>query len=691
MRIKFIQLGYLLGISLLLASVFYFFASNWQGFERGTKVVLSMMIMVVFYGLSFLLTKLIKHQSFLNKWLFVAGSISFGLAVALIGQLYNSHADSYQLFLIWLIPVFLFSIITKYEPMYVLSYLLFHITIYLAIYPTTYYIHWTETQLILILLGAILFNAFVFYFSRSFIIKYASFALFHILMIFSTVSDAFPTYGFWMNIVYFLILIYEFLRYYKREQNKMMMVLYGFVGTAYVLTKGIELVSHYFGELFLLFLLAVVVLLLLGSMKLLKIVKSHPSNKIIKNIIIVAVTLISTIFATIAIMGLVMLLFLDFPLTALYIIGLLLVVIGYVLQQQATVSYTLLCTGYSIATVTSVFETFIYKIILLGMLVFILRKINARGLNIVHYTLINIISFSLINEWAGMIDWVFISLMLLNGGYYLFSRKRIAFLFSLGYFINLTMISGISTIFYNLSFFAIVTFLIFWAKKSEKSFEFYVSLAFWFIFIGYKYYDLLWSLVHKSLLFLILGLLFLVISVITERKHFTIKNETSFVREKWLPILLVIVLQFGFVIYQAKSNETLLTEGTTITLSLQPIDPRSLLQGDYINLRYDITTIPGLENLEDSKGVIKVVLKKSTTGEYQYAGYYQYRGKWNKRYKMQPDDVFLNGRLNGLNEIIYGIETYFVPEGTGIDLQNQVKFAKVKVGKNGNAILEKIY
>lgn len=56
------------------------------------------------------------------------------------------------------------------------------------------------------------------------------------------------------------------------------------------------------------------------------------------------------------------------------------------------------------------------------------------------------------------------------------------------------------------------------------------------------------------------------------------------------------LLQVGFVSYQSITNETLLKEGTLIKVKLVPVDPRSLLQGDYVILRYDISTISDLDN-----------------------------------------------------------------------------------------------
>lgn len=50
-----------------------------------------------------------------------------------------------------------------------------------------------------------------------------------------------------------------------------------------------------------------------------------------------------------------------------------------------------------------------------------------------------------------------------------------------------------------------------------------------------------------------------------------------------LPILAV----FNYAIWE---KETILREGETVLLRLAPVDPRSLMQGDYMRLRYEVAT-----------------------------------------------------------------------------------------------------
>jgi len=40
--------------------------------------------------------------------------------------------------------------------------------------------------------------------------------------------------------------------------------------------------------------------------------------------------------------------------------------------------------------------------------------------------------------------------------------------------------------------------------------------------------------------------------------------------------------------------------------------------------------------------------------------------------------------------IQYGIEHYFIPEGTGSKVESEARFATVRVGKNGDAIVTKV-
>ena len=57
-------------------------------------------------------------------------------------------------------------------------------------------------------------------------------------------------------------------------------------------------------------------------------------------------------------------------------------------------------------------------------------------------------------------------------------------------------------------------------------------------------------------------------------------------RNRVIVTIVMTVLILAFVNLQIAGKERILTEGRTVLLRLAPIDPRSLLQGDYMALRY---------------------------------------------------------------------------------------------------------
>lgn len=57
---------------------------------------------------------------------------------------------------------------------------------------------------------------------------------------------------------------------------------------------------------------------------------------------------------------------------------------------------------------------------------------------------------------------------------------------------------------------------------------------------------------------------------------------------KSILILFNLALLLAYFVYSVIQKETLLKEGSLVLLELAPVDPRSLMQGDYMDLRYKI-------------------------------------------------------------------------------------------------------
>lgn len=143
----------------------------------------------------------------------------------------------------------------------------------------------------------------------------------------------------------------------------------------------------------------------------------------------------------------------------------------------------------------------------------------------------------------------------------------------------------------------------------------------------------------------------------------------------------MVVVQLLIVTTLIASKEILLRTGQTVKLELAPLDPRSLLQGDYVQLNYKISQLPPEVDFGDNYRV-QLVLHPDENGVSQFKEVHN-QGK-----KLAPSEVVITGwRRGSRNRLSYGIESYFVPEGTGLEVERSAKYGIVKVNKHGDAIL----
>ena len=133
----------------------------------------------------------------------------------------------------------------------------------------------------------------------------------------------------------------------------------------------------------------------------------------------------------------------------------------------------------------------------------------------------------------------------------------------------------------------------------------------------------------------------------------------------------VIALQVLWMMATAITMETKLTGPNTVLLETMPVDPRDFLRGDYVILNYKISSIPAAwiqrtpqQNLQnqtvyvtlEKRGKFHEATAASLTPHPPAPGQYIARGtienSWNFRGQASV-------RVN------YGIERYYVKEGTG--------------------------
>lgn len=713
-----VKLSYLLGLSLVLSGIIYFFASNWQGFDRFTKIALSILLMLLFYGSSYLVRKFLSNQPFLNEWLLVSGSIIFGVSVGLLGQIYNSHADSYLLFLIWLVPMILFSVFTRYSPFYVNSFVLFHLAFWFYMNPSSIQVIHTDSKLMVMLLSIAAINLIIFaitYFElvRSAILKNLSLFVAHVILVGISMFGQEKLFLANLDIFYVILILYIGLligSIYYFAKVKLQKNIIGFS----ILFSGVLFLQKFFsfltnfGEVgYVLISLVSTIGLVIGSIyvlkwlaKSLKTTNQHENQykKIIflKKIIIIFFTVVASWMGIGAIITFVSLIFDTLNESFFYVVGSMFIGLFFMIKKDIpTVKYTFLTIGLLLATVAAFFTDDVFFYLLLGSYLFLLKISPNRGVSMLFYSLfMGMITVKMFVESYFEFEYYLLGFLFVNLLVYYLApvhetiRKNGLTLALLSLF-ALTFIKEIATlnIIYNFGFFGFVTFLLYASHKHEKLFERNVSLALWFVFLGFKYYDLAWDLLHKSILMIIFGVIFLIIAGYFEQKN-TDATRSAATIFSWKPIFLIILLQLSILSVQVIKSEIILQQGEIVILELQPIDPRSLIQGDYVMLAYTVGNLEIPNGMHNER--VNMVLRKDETNVYQYAGYYHHHKKWNKDYQPEAEDVIITGRYNGDNQVHFGIESYFVPEGTGLEVEENAKFAIVKVAKDGNSILESV-
>ena len=717
MNIKRIHTGYLLGLSLLISSVIYFFASNWQGIGRIEKIGLAIGLMLLFFVVATILSRFQHSHRFLERWLWLIGTIAFGVSVALMGQTYNSHADSYFLYLIWLVPAIVFGALTGYKAFYVLSFLLSQLAFYFYVFPTSYFPDWKpETALILVFIY-LLFTHGWFFLSRSQWLRsnwimFGSFCFIHLVFIASSFGYwEYSTIMAWLYVGYGLISVFL----WKHREEKELFILTGIALGLFLFGKMLEGLGDALGDLLPFFLLVVVALIIFLTIKYLPRLErsekgSEAWKRVFKSSLLFVVTVVSTVMLISAFSGIIFLIFSwDNALALMFSSIFLLVLPGIALKEKIPfLSTILLLSGLSILSSANLIdafsngfqpETIVVMLISFCMIGVVLKLITNAWIGSYAYLLANgvvlLFLFKLEESIISMESYEPLLLLVLvfgNGLIHILGRdgwfNRNALVYSVVPLFILTFFFEGEWLYWILNsvFLLLSTLLVFYKPWQSNPFRYWVGLVLWYAFLFYKYYDIAWSLVHKSITLLVAGLLVLVITRTVSRKYTqTTDEEPTFVASRWKLIWLVVILMVSFVTYNGVKNEVALQSGKEIRLALAPIDPRSVLQGDYVMLRYDISTLPEATELPANKK-IKVVLSPTSKGTYEYGGYYKIEGNWNKPYEPSDDDIVVNGLIYSDHDVQYGIESFFISEGTGQVFEDKT-MAIIKVSENGNALL----
>ena len=113
-----------------------------------------------------------------------------------------------------------------------------------------------------------------------------------------------------------------------------------------------------------------------------------------------------------------------------------------------------------------------------------------------------------------------------------------------------------------------------------------------------------------------------------------------------LAFLAIVVAQVFLLLGLIGDREYTLRTGTDVLLTTVPVDPRSLLQGDFAILGYEISTIPSNTNIRVGETVY-VTLRE---GEEAWEAL-----RYELRKPSDGDEVFIKGVVNRPGNVDFGI------------------------------------
>ena len=141
-----------------------------------------------------------------------------------------------------------------------------------------------------------------------------------------------------------------------------------------------------------------------------------------------------------------------------------------------------------------------------------------------------------------------------------------------------------------------------------------------------------------------------------------------------------LALVLGAVNLSIAEKEETLANGRQILLELRPVDPRSLLQGDYMTLRYAEAALPDKEtaNKMPQRGIVILKLDEAGVATFVRAGddAALAEGEIRLRYKLNADN----------RNFRYGAESFFFQEGDA-RLYENARYGVLRVDDAGASVL----
>lgn len=123
--------------------------------------------------------------------------------------------------------------------------------------------------------------------------------------------------------------------------------------------------------------------------------------------------------------------------------------------------------------------------------------------------------------------------------------------------------------------------------------------------------------------------------------------------------------------------------GRSVLVRVEPVDPRDLLRGQYLQLGYAFGRPDRVWNVADDGADVWVVLRPE--GEFHVFDHAERA----RPLRLPPDQVAIRGRHERWR-VQFGIESFFVPEGTETPDPRDLT-VRLRIGADGAARIEQVY
>jgi uncharacterized membrane-anchored protein len=152
-------------------------------------------------------------------------------------------------------------------------------------------------------------------------------------------------------------------------------------------------------------------------------------------------------------------------------------------------------------------------------------------------------------------------------------------------------------------------------------------------------------------------------------------------KKSWKIILAInLVLIVGVMAYITFEKEKTLKDGQLVLLKLAPKDPRSLMQGDYMTLRYDITQNDFYDSIPNRGYLVVKLDDKKVASKVRYQAENQ---------PLAPSEYAIK-YYHGSGSVNIGAESYFFQEGKA-ELYDSAQYGGLRLDATGKSVLVGLY